>query len=344
VPSFETAAGEVAAASLELEHHRADAWRWPLRQVGLIVGIYSMVSFPADLITAQGLGVWTNLAGSIQVFGWSGAWYGLGQSSIGDYLFFAFLLWVLLPAGALTGVVGGLLCWWGYRSGRVVLGIGLLMAVAGGLAGVLQALSQMAMLHDDPVPLIALSLLGALWNVGLLALVLLAFSPDRPASSRSESRAATPLARLGLLFAFFGSLQLLSAGFGIPALLSRYPSQSFIPDLQFGIPFGVLSLAVPAAIVVAGAATWRGLHWGPRLAAWGWWGSVALGVAAAVGGWVALSPGDPAADGAVAGGAFSALFALLALWALRAIRLRLGAEGIGSPPAEPREWLASSPL
>lgn len=312
----------------------ARALSWPLWQVGLVMAIFSLPSFAADLAQGQVDGSWSSLSFQVQSSGLLGTWTALGQGPVGRYFFYTTLATLLLTIGALVAAFGGLLCWWRFRPARGVLAIGLLMAVMGQLAGVPQAMSQAQVFHQGLAPLVAEAILGATWIGALLALVLLASRGGPSPGPQSSSRAVSALPSLGVIFFVFGALQLLAAAFGAPSDLSANKPVSQMPDIQVGMAYAVLSLAAPAVIMVAGSNMWRGAEWAPRLAVWGWFGVVAQGLILFVGGWVALGS-TGLAPAAVAPGASTSAFALLALWILRAVRLQIWRPGGASGPSDP---------
>ncbi|MDA8395699.1 MAG: hypothetical protein M0T72_10775, partial [Candidatus Dormibacteraeota bacterium] len=115
------------------------ALTWPLWQVGLVMAIFSLLSFTADLLQGQVDGSWSSLSFQIQASGLLGTWTALGQGPVGRYFFYTTLASLLLTVGALVAAFGGLLCLWRSPPGRGLLAVGLLMAVIGQLAGIPQA-------------------------------------------------------------------------------------------------------------------------------------------------------------------------------------------------------------
>lgn len=318
------------------------ALTWPLWQVGLVMAIFSLLSFTADLLQGQVDGSWSSLSFQIQASGLLGTWTALGQGPVGRYFFYTTLASLLLTVGALVAAFGGLLCWWRSHPGRGLLAVGLLMAVMGQLAGIPQAMSQAQVFHQGLAPLVAEAILGTTSICALLALVLLASGGGRSAAPQSSSQAISALPSLGVIFFLFGALQLLAAAFGVPSDLSADKAVSQLPDMQVGMAYAVLSLAAPAVIMLAGSNMWRGAPWAPRLAVWGWFGMVAQGLILFVGGLVALGP-TGLAPAAVAPGASASAFALLALWILRAVRLQIWQPGGVGDPSDPARQLGTEP-
>ncbi len=305
--------------------------------------ILSLLSFPAQLAQGQVDGIWGSLASWIQVMGVPGLWIGLSQGPLGRYLFYSAVAALLLTIGAVVATVGGLLCWWRSRPGRGLLATGLLLGVLGRLAGIGQAATQSQVFHQAPMPLVAEAVLGAMGGGFLLALALLAAGGDASKAARASSSTVSRMSALGVAFALFGALLLLTAAFALPFDLSTDKLVSQLPDVQLRVAYSLLSLAAPAAIVVAGSSMWRGARWAPRLSTWGWLGMVVQGLVLTVGGWIALaSVGLLAA--AVAPGLSTATLALLALWIQRAVRTRIWQPGAaGGPRRPPTPVVTSAP-
>jgi hypothetical protein len=292
------------------------------------MAFFSLWSLPAQLALGQAEGVWGSIASWIQVMGLPGLWVGLSQGPLGRYLFYSAAATLLLTVGAAIPAIGGLLCWWRSRPGRALLAMGLLMAVLGGLAGLGRAASQPPVLHQGPWPLVAEAVLEVGWSGFLLTLTLLASHGDGSESSRAPSPAVSRMSALGLGFALVGAFLLLTAAFALPFDLSSDRVVSQLPDVQLEVAYSLLSLAAPAAILVAGSCMWRGAHWAPSLSTLGWLGIAVQGLLLTVGGWMALAS-TGLLPAAVASGLSTASLALLALWIQRALTVQLWQPEVG---------------
>ena len=314
-----------------------DALRWPLWQVGLVMVIYSLLSFPLDLATGQADGAW----GTVSLLGPSGVLATLIQGPVGRYIFYSALASLLLASGAIVAAAGGLLCWWRVRPGRGFLAAGLLLALGGQMAGILEAMSQKQVLPETLSTSVAAAVFAAIGTGVMLAMVLLAAGGGAIGASHGPTRTMASLPKLGVLFLLFGAVQFLAAALAGPSDFSANTTVSLMPDPQLALAYAVLSLAAPAVLVVAGNIMWRGARWAPRLAALGWWGVVVQGLVLIVASWLVLVPaGAPpgsevpgTAAVALAPGLFTSAFALLALWVQRAVGKQIWLPGqAGGPP------------
>lgn len=298
-----------------------DGLRWPLWQLGVALALYSVASFPYSL--AQGQSVWGPARSAFQFGGGpAGIALWLGEGPIGSYLFFFLLGTVLVAVGALVGICGGLLCWRRVGWGRGLLALGLALATLGQLAGVPQALSQGRVFHQGAAQEVFTALMSALWLLFLLALVVIAVGgAPGPGPTVQGGRARPPIARLGLVLAFYGATQLTAAIAWVGPSLQQAAGAPPLPSLQLQIAYQGLTLAAAAGLLCAGAAMWAGQTWGRRVAVWAWAATLAQGLSLAVAGWVSLVPRQPAAP-ALAPGLFTLVLALGGLgtlaWAGRA--------------------------
>lgn len=337
VASGELEVGRRRPALRGLELGGGAALRWPLWQVGLLLMIFSLLSFPQDLATGQADGAW----GTLSVLGLPGILAAGGQGPLGHYVFYSTAASLLLSSGAIVAAAGGLLCWWRLRPGRGFLAAGLLIGVLGQAATLLQAVSVTQVYPKRPSAVVASAVVGALWVIVLLALALLAARGSTSDAPPGPAGDLAALPKLGVVLSVFGTLQFLAAAFEVPSRLRVNAAVSLMPDPRVGAAYAVVSVAAPAVLVVAGSSMWRGAWWASRLAAFGWLGIVVQGLVLIVAGWLVVVPeGAPPGSafagitaGAVAPGLFTSAVALLALWVLRAVgtQIRLPSP-VGGPP------------
>ncbi|MGA9775436.1 MAG: hypothetical protein WBU92_05895 [Candidatus Dormiibacterota bacterium] len=290
--------------------------RWPLRELALGLALYSAASLPVAI--AEGQNWWPPVSFEWRAGGGpAGLLQFLDQGPIGRYLLFWALGSVLLATGALAGIWGGLLCWWRIGWARGLLALGLAVAMLGHLAGVPQALSQGQIFpHQAVGQAVAQALMSALWSLFLLVLVLTAVGRSSAAGSPvQEDWGGPPAARLGLVLALYGGIQLASALFWVAPAFQDAVGAPPIAYLPLQIAYQGLALGSAAVVLSGGAAMWVGRGWGPPLAAWGWALTIVQALMLAVASWVSLRPGQaPAA--VMAPSLFTLVIAIGALWAL----------------------------